>query len=504
MAPRILAASVWLIFATSAWSESADQMLQKGTEAFGRRDLTAAREQFLRLMETASYAPKSRYYLGRIALLESKPAEAVTWLEPIALNVPPVFDAAAQLSRAYQDAGQIDKAKSMTERALRQAQWDGALHYRLGRIDQQLGDSEGARREFAESVRLKSADRQSVELLVRCSQSLAGGAASDAMHIRQELLDNPALDPDVLVALGLTFTGAGLPAESLAPFQMAARRDPSFFQAQYNAGLALLKLGRAGDATAYLETAQRLSPELPDSNSALALAYVMQARYADALPPLEKWRALQPANTRALNMLGLAYLRTNAAGRSISVLRDAVRFAQADPKPYFLLVEALNATEQQAAALEVAEDALKRFPALPQAWLAKAQQLARLGRYRDAGPLFARATELAPDRIDGLLGLAEAQQKQGDYAVSLETYRRALAIDPNNITASLGAARDSILTKDIAAARSVLEAALATHPGNAPLHYELSRVYARLGETTLAAEQSQIFQDLRARESKTP
>ncbi|MDQ6706212.1 MAG: tetratricopeptide repeat protein, partial [Acidobacteriota bacterium] len=415
MAPRLLAASARLIFAISAWPESADQIFQKGTELFGRRDLAAARQEFLQLTKTPSHAPKSRYYLGRIALLESKPVEAVEWLEPIAANIPPIFDAPAQLSRAYLDAGQIDKAKSMTEHALRQAEWDGALHYRMGRIYQQLGDSEGAQKEFAESVRLKSADRESVELLLQCSQRLASGAAEDAMHIRQMLLDNPSLDPDVLVALGLTFTGAGLQAESLEPFRIAVKRDPSFFQAQYNAGLALLKLGRAGEATAYLEAARRLAPELSDSNSGLAVAYVLQARYADATAPLEKWRALQPANARALTMLGLAYLRTNAAGRAVPVLRDAVRFAHGDPKPYFLLVEALNGAEQQAAALEVADDVLKLFPALPQAHLAKAQQLARLGRYRDSGPLFARAAELAPGQIDGLLGLAEVQQKQGDY-----------------------------------------------------------------------------------------
>lgn len=504
MISRLVAASAWLIFAVSALPESADQVFQRGTELFGRRDLAAARQEFVLLTKTASYASKSRYYLGRIALLEAKPAEAIEWLEPIALHTPPVFDAAAQLSKAYLDAGQIEKAKSMTERALRQAEWDGALHYRLGRIYQQLGNSESASREFTESVRLKSADRESVELLLQCSQKLAAGAGPDAMRIRQQLLDNVSLDPDVLVALGLTFTSAGMQAESLEPFETAASRDPGFFQAQYNAGLALLKLGRAAQATGYLEAAHRLSPSLADSNSALALAYVLQARYADAKPPLEKWRALQPTNARALNLLGLAYLRTNAAVEAIPILRDAVRFARGDPKPYFLLIEALNAAEQQAAALETADDALKLFPTLPQAHLAKAQQLARLGRYQEAGPLFARAAGLAPGQIDALLGLAEVQQKQGDYAASLGTYQRALAIDRNNVTASLGAARDMILTRDFAGARPVLETALASHPENSQLHYELSRVYARLGEKTLAAEQTQILQQLRARENVTP
>lgn len=499
-----MAALVCLTFAISAQSESADQSFRKGTELFGQRQLATARQKFLRSLNSPSYGTQSRYYLGRIALLESRPAEAVKWLEPIALNTPPVFDAAAQLGKAYLDAGQTEKAKSITERSLRNAEWDGALHYRLGRIYQQMGKAKEAQEEFAESVRLKTADRESVELLVQCSQKLAEGETAEAMRIRQELIDNPSIDPDALVALGLTFTGAGLQTESVTPFQVAARRDPAFFQAQYNAGLALLKLGRAGEATPYLEEARRLSPDLADSNSALALAYVLQTRYSDAVTPLEKWCALQPRNPSALNLLGMAYLRTHAATRAIPVLRSAVRLAHGDPKPYFLLIEALNAGEQQAAALVVADEALKLFPAIPEANLAKAQQLARLGQYNDAGPLFARAAELAPGSIESLLGLAEVQQKQGDYTASLATCRRVLGMDSGNITASLGAARNLIFTKDLKAARSVLEAALAAHPDHSQLHYELARVYAQLGEKVLAAEQTQIMQKLRAHENETP
>jgi tetratricopeptide (TPR) repeat protein len=128
--------------------------------------------------------------------------------------------------------------------------------------------------------------------------------------------------------------------------------------------------------------------------------------------------------------------------------------------------------------------------------------VARLGRYREAGPLFARALELAPGQTDSLLGLAEAQQKQGEYAVSLETYQRALEIEPTNVTASLGAARNLVLLNRLGDARRLLEEALAGHSDSPQLHYELSRVYARLGETQLAAKQTQILQELRARETK--
>jgi tetratricopeptide (TPR) repeat protein len=504
MVSRIGFGLALLLCGASARAQTPEEIYKKGIQLFQAHDLAAARPEFSRLLRSGPLAVKSKYYLGRIALLESKPAEAVQWLEPVAAADPAGLDAAAQLSRAYLETGQLGKAKDLTERAIHRTPWDGALHYRLGRIYQHMGDADGARKEFAESVRLKAADRESVELLLECSQHLANGEQPEALRVRQELLANASLDPDVLVALGLTFAGAGMQEASLEPFETAARRDPNFLQAEYNTGLALLKLGRAADAIAPLQASLRLAPDLMDANSALSLAYVLEARYADAMPTLEKWHRMQAGNPRAATMLALAYLRTGMAAKSVPLLRTVLRDPQKDPKAHFLLMEALNATERQQDALSVSEEAARLFPGIAQAHLAKAQQLARLGRYGDAGPAFTEALKLAPDQLDSMLGLGEVQQKKGDYAASLQTYRQALAQDRDNAAATLGVARNLLLLQKVAEARPVLEAAIKAHPENPQLHYELSRVYARLGERELAAEQSQVVKQLGSGGSKTP
>ena len=496
---------VWLylfVGVIPAWPQPGDEEYQRAVQLFGQRDLTNARRRFLRVVELAPPALRSRYYLGRIALLESKPIEAVKWLEPIAAADPPVFDAAAQLGKAYFDAGEWEKAKAATERAISQAEWDGALHYRLARIFQQMGQSNLAQKEFAESVRLKSADRESVELLLECSNRIAKGEVADALRIRGQLMANLLLDPDVLVALGLAFAGAGMTEASLEPFETAASRDPNLFQARYNAGLALLKMGRASDAVAPLEASLRLAPDSADANSAIGVAYILEGRYRDAIPPLERCARLRPATSRTSMMLALAYVRTGAPAKAIPLLRDVIRESHQDPKAYFLLIEALNAAEKQGEALAVAQDAVRLFPETAQSHLAKAQQLARLGRYSDAGPEFRRTLELTPGQLDSLLGLAEVQQKQGDYSASLNTYQEALARESGNVTAVLGAARNLVLLNRIDEARQLLEPAVKAHEVNLQLHYELSRVYARLGERDLAAGEMRTVERLREMESK--
>lgn len=497
---RIAFSLICLLCCAPVSAQTVEEIYQRATRLFEARDLPGARAAFTRVRQLA----RSRYYLGRIALLEAKPAEAIQWLAPVAHLDPPVFDAAAQLSKAYFETGQLEKAQAAAERAIHDAPWDGGLHYRLGRIHQQAGRNDRARAEFAESVRLKTQDRESVQLLLECSRHLAAGDKDAALRDRQQLLDNQSLDPDVLVAAGVTFAQAGMQEESLQPFQEAVRRDPNFFQAQYNAGLALLKLGHAADAVSPLQAGLRLAPDSTDVNSALSLAYVLQGRYADAVPIVERWHRLQPGNPRASTMLALTYLRTGSPAKAIPVLRALTGDSQRDPKPHFLLIEALNAAEQQAAALPVAERAARLFPDLAQAHLAKAQQLARLGRYSDAGPEFERALQLAPGQLDSLLGMGEVQQKQGDYPASLQSYRSALAADPGNAAAILGVARSLLFLRKIAEAREVLESGIKNHPRDGRLHFELARVYSRLGERDLAAREARLVQELDAQEAKTP
>ncbi len=392
----------------------------------------------------------------------------------------------------------------MTERALRQAEWDGALHYRLARIYQQMGEAALAQKEFAASARRKSEDRESVSLLLECSNHILKGDLPEAMRIRGDLMSDAALDPDVLIALGLAFTSAGMHQESLQPFETAAQRDPILFPAQYNSGLALLKLGRAPEAISHLEAALRLAPDSADTLSALSVAYVLTGRYQDAIKPLEQWSVLQPGNTRQSTLLALAFLRTGAPAKAIPLLRNCIPQTLNDPKPRFLLIEALNAVEKQTEAVEVAEEAARLFPQSAQAHLAKAQQLARVGRYEDAGPEFRRALELSPGQIESLLGLAEVEQKEGNYAASLSTYQAVLTSHPEDLAARLGASRNLMLLQRHSEAQALLEAAAQAHPDNPQVHYELSRVYARLGERDRAAEQLRIVDQLRTPAATRP
>jgi len=440
----------------------------------------------------------SRYFLGRIAVQKDDPQAAIEWLEPAAASGEQIHDTQAQLGKAYLLAGRLEQARAALESALQQTPWDDSVHYLLGRAYQRLGLREQAEQEFRASQRLKKTDFQAVQRIREISQRLGEQQRTEPLALRDELLRDEQLDPGALLALGLVFANAGLPAEALPAFERAAARDPSFFQAHYNAGLTLLKLKQPGRAEERLQRAAELNPNAFEANSALGLARIMLGRYAEAAAPLEAARRLGPDNAKVAGLLGLSYVRAGRAEDAVNLLRPFVDAAPPNPRFHFLLIEALQQAGRHDEALRRAEEAVRNFPQAPQGYLAQAQELMRLGRYQQAGPLFEKVLELSPGYAPALIGLGEVRQKDGDYEAALDLYRRALQRDRRSEEAWLGVGKNLALLERYDEAREALEAAVRERPETPSLRFELARVYSRLGEQEKAAEQSRIFRRLQS------
>ena len=473
-----------------------------GYVQFRRRNLSAARQQLTEIVRSAPPAYHSRYFLGRIALLQNRAAEAAQWLEPVVASRETVQDAAAQLATAYQATGQRGRAIEALGLAIRQTPWDGALYYRLGRLRQQLGQAEMARDALATGARLKRASAADVETLMQLSEEVRLGHLVQAVNLGRGILAKPEVDPAALVALGMVWVKAELTDEAIDVFQQATRRDPAHFPAQFNLGLALLRSSRAADAMQPLARAVQLLPQSSEAQLTLGLAAVMTQHYADARPALEAARRLDPSNQRVAALLATAYVRTGAAAAAVKLLRESGATTMADSAGALMLVEALNSSGQTEAAVEAARQAIGRFPEQATAHMALAQQLARAGRYEEARPVFLRVLALEPGQPEAALGLGDAMQRGGDHAAALEAYRPALLYRSTTLAARLGSARSLVALRRLDDARKLLEEGLAGYSSASALRLELSRVYARLGLTVMAEREAEEVHRLKAGESK--
>ena len=131
-ADQFPAAETILLEARKLDPSDVEILYRLGYVQFRERKLAAARTAFAQVVKTAPPAWYSRYFLGRICLLENKPREAVTWLEPIVAASQPVFDTPVQIASAYAGAGLNDKAIPAIRMAIAATPWDASLYYKLG------------------------------------------------------------------------------------------------------------------------------------------------------------------------------------------------------------------------------------------------------------------------------------------------------------------------------------------------------------------------------------
>lgn len=471
-----------------------DALFRLGYVEYRQRKLGPARLEFGAVVRLAPPAYNSRYFLGRIALLDNKPKEAVTWLEPVVSSGETIYDSASQLAKAYAATGEFRKAAASLKAAISATPWDGALYYRVGQLYKQAGEVELANEAFASSARLKAATREDVEILMHTSELILKGKVTEALVEGARILDRTGADPDALVALGVIYGNSNLAAEALKAFERAAARDADLFQAQFNRGLALMKLGQASKAIAPLQRAFQLLPQSQEAAMTLGLAAAMNHDYAEAIAPLELAWKRDSSNARLGALLGTAYLRSGSPSKAIPILRATATRAQDEATAHLLLIEALDASGEDQHALEAALLVQKQFPRMPESHMAAAQQLVKAGNYQQARSAFEQVLSLAPGRADAELGLADSLQKAGEHQTAIDHYRAA----GNSLPARLGQARSLVALRQLEEARKLLEEAVPEHPSDVTLRVELARIYTRLGKLDLASEQTKMVERLRS------
>lgn len=473
-----------------------------GYVRYRQRKLPAARAAFTAAVKASPSAWYSMYFLGQISLLENKAAEAVRWLQPVVEQSEPVFDSASRLAAAYAQTGEIAKAEVALRSAIGQTPWDGSLYFRLGQMQRKRGLTALAQESFSRSSRLRQASREDVEVLMAVAQKLRDGQYALAFEAGHAILRRPDADPGTLVALGGLFGSSSQHREALESFEVAAGRDPRFFAAQLNRGLALLRTSRPAEAAVALDVARSLLPQSAEACLGLGLSYVMQGRHADAVEPLEQAWRLDPGVEKAGALLATVYLRTNSASKAVALLQAESMRKSADAAPSLLLVDALTAAQDLKGALQAARAARTRFPNVPQIQLAEAQVLVRLGQYGEAQHLFRQAVALKPDWPEAHVGLGDCLQKGGEHDRAITEYRTAVSAPATSLAARLGLARSLMALRQFEEAQSTLEATLRDHPSEVAVRVELSRVYARLGRADLAAAQARAADELRTRQTQ--
>jgi tetratricopeptide (TPR) repeat protein len=115
-------------------------------------------------------------------------------------------------------------------------------------------------------------------------------------------------------------------------------------------------------------------------------------------------------------------------------------------------------------------------------------------QYVEARPLLRRALDLGPDNVDTLAALSEAEAGAGDVGAAERDASRALQRAPANATANFVIGIVRISQQRYSEARDALLAAAVADPVSPKTEYQLSLVFARLGDQTASDEHRALYE----------
>ncbi len=267
---------------------------------FGLHQLQKARQEFVRLEHEAGHDSGVVYYLGRLDLLEEKADAAISRLEIVAAD-PPFPDTAYYLGSAYLKKEKLDVAEKWLKKAAELDPRDFRVPDHLARVYMKAGRRAEAERQFALSASLREHYNEASKQSIACVQALDSQPLTEARSSCQKLFDPN--DPDKLVTLGMIYGNHADYADSLAPFEGAARLDPESFEIQHNLGLSYFRLKRYSEARQPLEKAVALRPDFFGSNALLGATLYALKEDEGAYSALNHAYELNPQDADTVELL---------------------------------------------------------------------------------------------------------------------------------------------------------------------------------------------------------
>src|SRR5712691_1323156 len=194
----------------------------------------------------------------------------------------------------------------------------------LGLTLAQIGDLEGAIREYKESARLAPDDPfphyfhgQALHTLDRLDM---------AIREYREAVTLAPQDVRMRLNLGSAYYEQGIFESAIAQYREALKLNPDDPYIHYNLGLALADQGRFEPAIASYKESARLNPKDPLVRYALGIVHETKGRVHEAISEFEAAVQLAPTMASAYAKLGWLYYNKNKVPQALENFEKAARY----------------------------------------------------------------------------------------------------------------------------------------------------------------------------------
>jgi tetratricopeptide (TPR) repeat protein len=270
----------------------------------------------------------------------------------------------------------------------------------------------------------------------------------------------PVPDRAALLQQAAEAQGAGRHPEAARLYRIAAERHNSV-----RAFVELARLQAAnGDRAAALESlgsARRLAPNSEDVLSAFAQLALSANRPLEGVQALQALTRIYPAVAQYHYLLGVGLMVLGDVPSASESLAEADRLAPDRPLTLVALGLALNNRKL----------------------------------FAEAKRALVRSLELDPDSAEGAAALAEAEVGLGELESAAAHAQQAIEKAPGSAAANLVSGMILMERRDYPAARDRLLRALEADPNSAKAAYQLSLVFARLGDDAAANKYIELYRE---------
>ncbi len=303
-------------------------------------------------------------------------------------------------------------------------------------------------------------------------------------------------------------------------FAKAREVDPKFYEAYFNEGMALERLGKYGEAIAIYQKSQQIQPS-NDQERLLQLsaqAYIARTKLAEATKfaeagesdkakqlreaarsICESIRGQDPDNTMANNVLAQYWLESGNLELAENFVQQVLRVNREDTIALNIrgLIN-LHSKQNEIVRWILEEKVLMLDPANAEAFANLGLSYVRLGDMPKAVVAFERAVKLSPTSVPARLNLGAIYIDYLNYKAAHDQYKAALALEKDNLEALTGYALALEGVRQPKDAAGYYERVLAKDPSRKPLLVRLAIIYekAPFNDADKAVEYWKKFQAL--------
>lgn len=325
------------------------------------------------------------------------------------------------------------------------------------------------------------------------------------------------------VDAGLRAKAAGDLDTAIREFTRVAELAPGLAAAHVNLGAVYFEKKDYAGAIPPLRRALELNPDLPGAHGMLGAALLAQGYAAESLPHLEKAQAddllgvallesgrvreavdrLEAALAKRPGDADLLYYLSQAHGRLSKQLFDRLREASPESaRAQQMLGDAMAAAGNREAAAKHFRSALALRPDLRGVHYALGELCLESGDYPGAEREFRAEARLAPGSAAAAYKLGFALLNLGRIPEAVAELQRSQTLQPDMPETLLELGKALAAAGDAAGAAKLLQRLLELEPASSlaeTAHFQLARIYRKLGRPAEADRHLTIFQQLRAK-----